>query len=155
MLSLPDKEDIRFQVRARLARQYIQHYAVGNQLRLIGILLQRGGERGLSLGQATQVQLCDSLAGNRERGGRARCGGEFFVDVEGSLILLSSLDGSLSDDLYPFFMNSTYNSHSNPGLGDVYEQRVLRPALGSLDFFDGEIGAVLLEVDLDNQGDTI
>lgn len=100
------------------------------------------------------MQLCDSLAGNRERGGRARCGGEFFVDVEGSLIFFSSLDGSLSENLYFFSVNSTYNSHSNPGLGNVNEQRVLRPALGILDFFDGKIRAVLLEVNLDNQGDT-
>jgi hypothetical protein len=49
---------------------------------------------------------------------------------------------------------STYNSQANPRLGNVDQQRILTPALGSLNFLKGEIGPVLLEVDLDDEGDT-
>jgi hypothetical protein len=48
----------------------------------------------------------------------------------------------------------TYNSQANPRLGDIDKQRILSPALSSLDLLKGEIGPVLLKVDLDDKGDT-
>lgn len=52
------------------------------------------------------------------------------------------------------YCEETYNSHANPRLSQIDQQRVLGPALGGLDFLEREIGAVLLEMNLDNQGDT-
>lgn len=48
-----------------------------------------------------------------------------------------------------------YHSHADPGLGQVDQQRVLGPALGSLNLLEREVGAVLLKVNLDNQCDTV
>jgi len=56
--------------------------------------------------------------------------GHFFEDVEGLLVFFAA------------------DAHADPGLGDVDEEAVLGPFAGGLDFFEGEVGAVLLEVDL-------
>lgn len=48
-----------------------------------------------------------------------------------------------------------YNSQPNPRLSNVDQEGVLCPALGSLNLLQGEIGAVLLEVNLNDQGNTI
>jgi len=45
-----------------------------------------------------------------------------------------------------------YFSHADPGLGDVDEEAVLGPFSGALGFFEGEVCAVLLEVDLYDEG---
>lgn len=37
------------------------------------------------------MELCDSLTDDGERGRGARSGGEFFVDVESGLVLLTTL----------------------------------------------------------------
>lgn len=49
---------------------------------------------------------------------------------------------------------TTYNSQADPRLGQVNKQRVLGPALGGLDLLKREVGAVLLEMDLNDQGNT-
>lgn len=51
-------------------------------------------------------------------------------------------------------MPDTYNTQTNPGLGQVDKQGVLSPALGSLNFFQRKVGSVLLKVNLDDQGNT-
>lgn len=94
--------NIRFQVCTRLSCQHIQHDRVGNQLRICGVLLQRSGQRRLSLGQPAQVKLCDCLADNGQRGGRAGRGGEFLVDVEGGLVLLTTLHRNRAYQHYVF-----------------------------------------------------
>lgn len=38
------------------------------------------------------MKLCDGLADNGQGGGGARAGGELFIDVEGRLVLISSLE---------------------------------------------------------------
>lgn len=45
-----------------------------------------------------------------------------------------------------------YLAHADPCLCEIYEQAVLRPFPCALGFFRGEIGAVLAEVYLHNQG---
>jgi len=42
-----------------------------------------------------------------------------------------------------------YQAETDPRFGDIDQQAVLGPFPGGLDFFEGEVGAVLLEVDLD------
>ena len=84
-------EDARFQVFRRLSSQHIQHNSVGDQLHLVGVLLQSGRQRGFSLGDATQVELGDSLSDDGQRGRRARRRGQFLVDVKGRLVFLAAL----------------------------------------------------------------
>jgi hypothetical protein len=48
-----------------------------------------------------------------------------------------------------------YFAHANPRLGDVDEQAVLGPFACALGFFEGEVGAVLVQVDLHGEGDAV
>lgn len=77
-----------------LPTQHVQHDRVRDDLRVVRVFLQRGGQRGLGLGQAAQVQLGDGLADDGQRGGGGGVGGEFFVDVEGGLVFLAALEKS-------------------------------------------------------------
>lgn len=148
--------DSRFQILSLLSSQHIQHNTVGNQLRIFRVFFKCSSQGSFGLGYTTQVQLCDGLADDRKRRGRARRGGEFFVNVKCGLVLLATL---FQNNVSPTWEHhgkwtAPYHSHANPGLGQVDQQRVLRPALGSLDLLECEVGAVLLEVNLDDQGDT-
>lgn len=50
---------------------------------------------------------------------------------------------------------SSYLAHANPRFGEVDKQAILGPSSGSGDFLEGEVGSVLLEVDLGNQGNGV
>lgn len=174
--------NIPFQLLRRFAGEDIQHNRIGDHLRLVGVFLQRRGQRRLRLGQSPQVQLGDGLADDRQRGGGAGRGGQFLVDVEGRLVFLAALDMSfwsvtVAVDRASRFPHErsvgrtlalrtcrtghgrggggtkgqrqrTYDSQPHPRFRQVDQQRILRPALGGLHFFQGEIGSVLVEVDL-------
>ena len=73
----------------------------------------------------------------------------FFEDVEGGLVALAALivvsivcEGGGRRE------GETYKAQANPGFGNVDEEAILCPFSSCLNFFEGEIGAVLLEVDL-------
>jgi hypothetical protein len=51
-------------------------------------------------------------------------------------------------------VGDAYFAHADPGFGDVDEETVLCPFAGALGFFGSEVGAVLLEVDLHDEGYT-
>lgn len=82
---------VRLQVCAGLAGQNVQYDGVGNQLCVIGVLLQGGGESSLSFGEATEMEFSDGLADNGAHGGGAGCRGELLVDVESGLVFLTTL----------------------------------------------------------------
>ena len=104
------------------------------------------------------MDFCDSLANDGQRGGGAGAGCEFFVDVESRLVFLTSLQMGEPEQLaIPFVdrvvtMLDTYDTQTNPRLGQVDKQRVLSPALGSLNFLQSKVGSVLLKVNLNDQG---
>jgi hypothetical protein len=56
------------------------------------VFLQRSRQRSFGLGQPAQMNLCDSLSDDRQRRGRTRRRGQFFVDVKGRLIFLTTLN---------------------------------------------------------------
>ncbi len=60
--------------------------------------------------------------------------GHFFKDIECLLVFFAA------------------DAHADPGFGDVDEEGVLGPGAGGLDFFEGEIGAVLREVEVGDEG---
>jgi hypothetical protein len=49
-------------------------------------------------------------------------------------------------------MGGAYFAHADPGFGNVDKQTVLGPFAGALSFFGSEVGAVLLQVDLHDEG---
>lgn len=48
-----------------------------------------------------------------------------------------------------------YLAKGDPGLGQVDEKAVLAPPPGGDDFLESEVVAVLLQVDLDDEGDGV
>lgn len=66
------------------------------------------------------MELCDSLADDGERGGGARGGGEFLVDVESGLVLLTTLFVEIGilvlqgDGCQVVLFVVTYNSKAHP-----------------------------------------
>lgn len=82
---------VRLQVCGLLACQHVQHDGVGDQFCVLRISFQCSSQGGFGFGYATQVKFCDGLADDGQRGGCARGGGEFLVDVEGGLVFLTTL----------------------------------------------------------------
>ena len=68
-------------------------------------------------------------------GGGRRGLGHLFKDVEGFLVFFAA------------------DAHADPGFGDVDKEGVLGPGAGGLDFFEGEVGAILGEVEVCDKGD--
>jgi hypothetical protein len=46
--------------------------------------------------------------------------------------------------------NTTYDPHPHPRLSQINKQRILRPALSSLNLFERQIDPILLEMDLND-----
>lgn len=82
---------VRLQIVGGLACQNIQNNGVGDQLCVRRVLLHSSGQSGFGFGETTQVNFRDSLANDGQRGGGAGAGCEFFVDVEGRLVVFTSL----------------------------------------------------------------
>ena len=78
--------------------------------------------------------------------------GELFEDVERGLVFLAALHCIRVVFARTRSLKS-YLAHANPRLGDVDEQAVLCPFPCALSLLCCEICAVLLEVDLYNEGD--
>lgn len=100
-ISIDPGEYVRLQLLSRLSSQHVQHDRVGDQLRVVGVLLQRRRQRGLGLGQSAEMQLRDGLADDRQRRRCARGRGQFLVDVEGRLVLLAALSGTHISTEFP------------------------------------------------------
>lgn len=66
--------NVLLQLLRRLASQDIQHNRVGDQFRLVGVLLQRRSQGGLGLRQPTEMEFSHGLTDDRKGRGGARSG---------------------------------------------------------------------------------
>lgn len=87
------------QLLRRLASQDIQHNRVGDQFRLVGVLLQSRSQGGLGLRQPTEMEFSHGLTDDRKGRGGARSGSQFLVDVERSLVFLAALKAEAQSKL--------------------------------------------------------
>lgn len=128
--------NLRNTLRSILSSNDIQYRIVRQRIRIIRLLRQSRLESLLGFLQSSQMNLGDGLSGD---GGYAGGGG-------GS--------GELLENVVRLLVGFSADAEPDPGRGNVDEDVVLSPVLAKLDDLLGEVGAVVQEVDLNDEGDS-
>lgn len=132
-----------------------QDERVGNGLDVARLFLQRLVKSGLGLLDTSEVNLADGLRDKATDRRRGRSLSELFENVERLLVLVTTLHLVSRGTHRRMSASQTYSSQANPRFGEVNQQVVLGPSSRGLGLLDGKVCSVLLEVDLDDDGNGV